>query len=45
MEIWTGIVQVAAGGSHTVGLKTDGTLVAVGDNRYSQYSTFDWDLF
>ena len=27
---WTNIVQVAAGGYHTVGLKSDGTVVAVG---------------
>jgi hypothetical protein len=29
---WTNIVQVAAGWYHTVGLKSDGTVVAVGDN-------------
>jgi heat shock protein HslJ len=28
---WTDIIQVAAGGSHTVGVKSDGTVVAVGD--------------
>ena len=29
---WSSIVQVAAGDDHTVGLKSDGTVVAVGDN-------------
>ncbi|MGB5925463.1 MAG: hypothetical protein WBH01_05140, partial [Dehalococcoidia bacterium] len=29
---WTGIVQVAPGGLHTVGLKDDGTVVAVGND-------------
>jgi len=33
---WTNIVQVAAGGRHTVGLKADGTMVAVGHNLYGQ---------
>jgi len=27
---WTAITQVAGGGSHTVGLKSDGTVVAAG---------------
>jgi alpha-tubulin suppressor-like RCC1 family protein len=34
--------QVAAGYSHTVGLKSDGTVVAVGDNSYGQCNTYDW---
>ena len=29
-------VIIAAGALHTVGLKSDGTCVAVGDNRYGQ---------
>ena len=29
---WTDIIKVAAGYSHTVGLKADGTVVAVGNN-------------
>ncbi len=28
--IWTDIIQVVTGGNHTVGLKADGTVVAVG---------------
>lgn len=41
-EDWTDIVEIAAGGGgtenvgHIVGLKTDGTVVAVGDNTYGQ---------
>ena len=33
---WTDIIQVAAGEWHTVGLKSDGTVVAVGSNIYGQ---------
>jgi len=29
---WTSLIQVAGGGGHTVGLKTDGTVVAVGND-------------
>ena len=37
--------QVAAGGYHTVGLKSDGTVVAVGgDNLSGQCNTADWNL-
>ena len=34
--------QVAAGGSHTVGLKSDGTVVAVGDNSFGQLNVGSW---
>jgi hypothetical protein len=37
--LWTGITQVAAGGGHTVGLKSDGTVVAVGDNNIHASTT------
>jgi hypothetical protein len=37
-------VQVAAGSDHTVGLKFDGTVVAVGENVFGQCNVFDWDL-
>jgi len=30
------IIQIAAGYYHTVGLKSDGTVVAVGKNDYGQ---------
>ncbi|NTW66178.1 MAG: hypothetical protein HGB21_07740, partial [Nitrospirae bacterium] len=33
---WTKIKAVAAGAHHTVGLKEDGTVVAVGDDTYGQ---------
>ncbi len=33
---------ISAGASHTVGLKTDGTVVAVGDNDYSQCDVESW---
>ena len=36
--------QVAAGGYHTVGLKSDGTVVAVGDNHHGECNLFDWHL-
>jgi hypothetical protein len=39
---WTDIIQVAAGYSHTVGLKSDGTVVAVGDNEYGQCDVGNW---
>jgi len=32
---WAGIVQVAAGYGHTVGLKADGSVVAKGNNNYT----------
>ena len=35
---------MAVGGSHTVGVKTDGTVVAVGNNDYCQCNLFNWHL-
>jgi hypothetical protein len=32
------IIAVAAGCAHTIGHKSDGTLVAVCDNEYGQYN-------
>ena len=34
--------KIAAGGSHTVGLKTDGTVVAAGSNDDGQCNVRDW---
>jgi len=34
--------MVAAAGYHTVGLKSDGTVVAVGDNNYGQLNVSTW---
>ena len=39
---WTDIVAISAGGCHTVGLKSYGTVVAVGDNDYGQCDVSDW---
>ena len=33
---------VSAGGEHTVGLKSDGTVVAAGDNKYGQCDVSGW---
>lgn len=34
--------MVAAGGSHTVGLRGDGTAIAIGSNSYSQLDVSSW---
>jgi len=39
---WTNIVAVAAGYQHSVGLRDDGTVVAVGDNSYGQCEVSEW---
>ena len=39
---WTDIVAIAAGNSHTVGLKSDGTVVAVGNNVNNQCNVSSW---
>lgn len=49
-EKWTNIVAIAAGGGgkdckgsgHTVGLRSDGRVVAVGDNEFGQCDTSGW---
>jgi len=41
---WSGIVQVAAGLSHTVGVTADGRVVATGNNSAGQCNVSDWDL-
>ena len=35
-------MTVSAGGSHTVGLRADGTVVAVGWNQYGQCDVSGW---
>jgi len=42
---WTNIIHVAAGSRHTVGLKSDGTVVAAGWNIFGQCNVGGWDLF
>lgn len=48
VDSWTDIIQVTARAGHTVGLKADGTLVAVGNQDgnkdYGQYDVDGWDL-
>lgn len=39
---WYDIVAVAAGCAHTIGLKSDGTMITVGDNKYGQCGVNDW---
>ena len=45
---WSDIIAIAAGGGgsvgtgHTVGLRADGTVVAVGDNSYGQCNVSEW---
>ncbi|MBW7452941.1 chromosome condensation regulator, partial [Paenibacillus sepulcri] len=39
---WRDIVAVAAGWRLSVGLKSDGTVVAVGDNEYGQCDVGGW---
>ena len=51
-EGWEDVIAIAAGGGrphkygedgHIVGLKRDGTVVAVGDNRYGQCDVDSWE--
>jgi alpha-tubulin suppressor-like RCC1 family protein len=35
-------LTIAAGCAHTIGLKLDGTVVAVGDNEYGQCDVGGW---
>jgi alpha-tubulin suppressor-like RCC1 family protein len=39
---WRDIVAVAAGCAHTIGLQTNGTVLAVGDNEYGQCDVSGW---
>ena len=36
--------SLAAGHRHTVGLKSDGTVTAVGDNKYGQCDVSSWRI-
>jgi alpha-tubulin suppressor-like RCC1 family protein len=35
-------VAIATGSNHTIGLQSDGTVVAVGWNKYDQCNVGDW---
>ncbi|MEV5026773.1 hypothetical protein MRBLPE1_002350 [Paenibacillus sp. LPE1-1-1.1] len=37
-----GLATIAAGFRHTVGLNSDGTVTAVGDNKYGQCDVRGW---
>ena len=39
---WTDIAAMSTEWPHTVGLKADGTAVAVGYNKYGQCDVSDW---
>lgn len=39
---WRDIVAISTSDSHTVGLKSNGTVVAVGNNNYGQCNTENW---
>ena len=39
---WSDIIAVDVGLRHTVGLKSDGTVVAVGDNAFGQCEVSEW---
>jgi alpha-tubulin suppressor-like RCC1 family protein len=41
---WSGIIQVAAGMIHTIGLRSDASVVAAGDNASGQCNVGDWML-
>ena len=42
VSAWTDIVAISAGGSHIVGLRADGTVVAAGFNESSACKVSDW---
>ena len=39
---WRDIVAISAGSQNTVGLKSDGTVVAVGSNENNRSNVSDW---
>lgn len=39
---WKDIVAIAAGNDFTLGLKSDGTVVAAGNNKYVQFDVSSW---
>lgn len=42
MDLYKEKDTITAGSHHTIGLKSDGTVVAVGDNEYGQCDVSDW---
>lgn len=41
-EDWVGIKEVSAGYGYVLGLKTDGTVIAAGNNEYGQCDVDEW---
>lgn len=41
-DSWSNIVAVSSGGFHAAGLKADGRVVTVGDNKYKQCDVSTW---
>lgn len=39
---WNNIIDIAAGYYHTLGLRKDGTVVAVGDNKHGECNVSEW---
>jgi len=39
---WRNIIEIAAGATHTIGLKSDGTVVATGCNDYGECNVKGW---
>lgn len=42
VDSWTDITQIAMGEAHSVGLKSDGTVVATGSNNFGQCDVEEW---
>jgi alpha-tubulin suppressor-like RCC1 family protein len=42
VQDWTDIIAISTGEEHTVGLKSDGTVVVCGGNLYGQSDVQDW---
>ena len=40
---WCDMIEVSAGDRHTVGLKADGTVIAIGDNSFGQCNVSSWN--
>jgi alpha-tubulin suppressor-like RCC1 family protein len=40
---WRDVVAVAAGSTHTLGLRADGTVLAAGNNQHGQCDVTGWD--
>jgi alpha-tubulin suppressor-like RCC1 family protein len=45
VSLWRDVVAVAAGSTHTLGLRTDGSVLAAGNNDDGQCNTARWRLF